>query len=93
MNLANIMRGVGMSDKAHEAEIEAAAPTKSPLALDGWLKGQMSVLQPRLEAQRKITHLGEKPGGTVPTGTGEQPPAAAANSGPDPNDPFGLRTK
>lgn len=94
MNIANVMRGVGMSDKAHEAEIEAASPTKSPLALDAWLKGQMAALQPRLDQQRRVTHLGEKPQGGTPK-PGETPseagaPAAAPN-GLDPSDPFGLR--
>lgn len=86
MNIANVMRGVGMSDQAHRAEMEAAAPTLSPLALDGWLKGQMSSLQPRLDQQRRVTHLGEKPaghGGTapVPVGTAPGGPPQAAGGG------------
>lgn len=56
MNIASVMRGVGMSDKAHEAEIEAAAPTMSPRALDGWFKGQMKALGPRLKRVQQITH-------------------------------------
>jgi hypothetical protein len=56
MNIASVMRGVGMSDKAHEAEIEAAAPTMSPRALDGWFEGQMLVLGPRLKRTQQITH-------------------------------------
>lgn len=80
MNIANVMRGVGMSDQAHRAEMEAAAPTMSPLALDGWLKGQMSSIQPRLDQQRRVTHLGDKPA-TTPAG------------GADQSDPLGLRSK
>lgn len=59
MNIASTMRGVGMSDKAHEAEIEAAAPTMSPKALDAWLQGQMSVLTPRLKRTQRVSHLGD----------------------------------
>jgi len=60
MKVASLMRGVGMSDKAHEAEIQAAAPTLSPLALDGWLKGQMATLEPLLASTERVTHLGDK---------------------------------
>lgn len=72
MNIASVMRGVGMSDKAHEAEIEAAAPTMSPGALDAWFDGQMLALGPRLKKTQKVSHLGDpafadKPGTTTPT--------------------------
>lgn len=74
MNIANVMRGVGMSDQAHRAEIEAAAPTMSPLALDGWLKGQMSALKPRLDQFRRVQNLGDvtptKPGIPDQSGAG-----------------------
>jgi len=58
MTIAGVMRGVGMTDQAHRAETEVAAPTMSPAALDGWLKGQMLSLQPRLNLNRKITRDG-----------------------------------
>ncbi len=58
MKLASVMRGVGMSDQAHTAEIQAAAPTLSPLALDAWLKGQMSTMQPLLERVQRVENLG-----------------------------------
>ena len=58
MKLASVMRGVGMSDQAHMAEIQAAAPTLSPLALDGWLKGQLSTMEPLLKRTQAVEHLG-----------------------------------
>lgn len=59
MKIANVMRGVGMSDKAHEAEVEAMNPTLSPVALDGWLKGQMAAVTPLMESQKRASHIGE----------------------------------
>lgn len=58
MTIAGVMRGVGMSDQAHKAEIETAHPTMSPRALDGWIRGQMAALTPRLERVHHITNLG-----------------------------------
>ncbi len=79
LRLAGVMRGVGMSDQAHTAEVQAMAPTLAPYALDAWLKGQMSVVTPLLERQNRITHLGEAGQGTrslaAPTATAT-PPAA-----------------
>jgi hypothetical protein len=86
LRLASVMRGVGMSDQAHTAEIEASAPTLAPYALDAWLKGQMSVVQPLLDRQNKITHLGEKGQGTAPLGS----TPAAAPSAPAPT-PLGQQ--
>jgi len=79
LRLANVMRGVGMSDKTIEMENETATPTLAPYALDAWLKGQMSVLTPMLDRQRQISHLGEP-------GQGTQPLAATppAGGGPAP---------
>lgn len=78
LKLANVMRGVGMSDKATEMEHEAWNPTLSPAALDAWVKGQMAVVKPLIDAQRPAAHIGE-PGanGSTPQG-GAEPPAAAA---------------
>ena len=79
MKLASVMRGVGMSDQAHTAEVQAAAPTMSPLALDAWLKGQMSTITPLLKRTQAIENLGGKRAGgpaadtTPPTDTGPPP--------------------
>lgn len=77
MNIASVMRGVGMSDKAHEAEIEAAAPTMSPSALDGWFEGQMVALEPRLKKVQKVSHLGDPAFADKPPAT---PPKTSAVS-------------
>lgn len=66
LRLAGVMRGVGMSDQAHTAEVQAMAPTLAPAALDAWLKGQMAVVKPLLDRQNRITHLGETGQGTRP---------------------------
>ena len=55
MTIAGVMRGVGMSDQAHRAEIEVANPAMSPNALDSWMAGQMKSLEPRLKKYRAIT--------------------------------------
>lgn len=75
MKIANVMRGVGMSDKAHEAEVEAMSPTLSPAALDAWVKGQMTAVGPLMDAQKRAAHIGE-PGvnGSTPH-AGATPPA------------------
>ena len=78
LRLASVMRGVGMSDQAHRAEMEAMAPTLSPAGLDAWMKGQMVAVKPFLERQNRITHLGEAGQGTQPLTA----PTAAAPAGP-----------
>ena len=78
LRLASVMRGVGMSDQAHRAEMEAMAPTLSPAGLDAWMKGQMVAVKPLLERQNRITHLGEPGQGTQPLNA----PTAAAPAGP-----------
>jgi hypothetical protein len=83
LRLAGVMRGVGMSDQAHTAEIEANAPTLAPYALDAWLKGQMSVINPLLERQRKVTNLGD-PGSEHNPRPGNTPAATAAPPAPTP---------
>lgn len=85
LRLAGVMRGVGMSDQAHTAEVEAMSPTLAPYALDAWLKGQMGVVTPLLERQNRITHLGEPGGGTAPLGaapTGGGPAAPSSSAPP-----------
>lgn len=79
LRLAGVMRGVGMSDQAHTAEVEAMAPTLAPAALDAWMKGQMSVVNPLLDRQNRITHLGEKGQGTQPLSV---PASTATGAGP-----------
>jgi hypothetical protein len=84
LRLAGVMRGVGMSDQAHTAEVQAMAPTLSPAALDAWFKGQMSVVKPLLDRQNRITHLGETGQGTQPlqpSGPAGAPAAAPAPLG------------
>lgn len=87
LKLANVMRGVGMSDKAHDAEIEANNPTLSPAALNAWAKAQMAQILPLMESQKRGAHIGEPGvhnyGGAVPN----------AGQGPDVSDPLGLRSK
>ncbi len=63
MELASVMRGAGMTDKAHTAEEEAANPTMSPRALKAWYKAQMKALKPRLEIQSRIIEGKTKAGG------------------------------
>lgn len=90
MSIANTMRGVGMSDQAHRAEIEAASPTLSPAALDAWLRGQNATLQPRLRRVQAITHHDNSTAGVAPTGAAPQAAGAAPPAGPSGTDPLGL---
>lgn len=83
MKIASLMRGQGMSDQAHTAEIEAAAPTLSPLALDAWLKGQMSSLKPYFNQAQTIGHHGEAATNANIAAHGGAAPQAA--------DPLGIR--
>jgi hypothetical protein len=78
MRLASVMRGAGMSDQAHTAEVQAMAPTLAPNALDAWLKGQMSVVTPMLERQRRSTNLGTPGAGTPAPNAATAPTPAAA---------------
>jgi hypothetical protein len=78
LNLASVMRGVGMSDQAHTAEIEAAAPTMSPAALNGWAKGQLPVIQRRQEQYQELMHPHNLNGpGTTPSSSAAQTPEPA----------------
>lgn len=80
MTIANVMRGVGMSDQAHRAEIEAASPTMSPAALDAWLRGQMASLEPRMSRVHRVTNLGNTPPAAATPGAAPAAPAAPAMS-------------
>lgn len=83
MTVANVMRGVGMSDQAHRAEIEAASPSLSPSAMDAWLRGQMAALQPRLDAANRAMRGGSiMQGGGI--GTAGQPGGATGGATPPP---------
>lgn len=55
LTLAGVMRGNGATDKAHQAEIEAASPTLDPKAFDAYVQGQMTALKPRLKNAQTIT--------------------------------------
>lgn len=85
MTLASTMRGVGMSDQAHRAEIEAAAPTMSPRAMDAWFKGQMETLAPRMKRYGAVMHLGEGQSGDHPGAATTVPEANSSDS-----DPLGI---
>lgn len=78
MTIAGVMRSVGMTDKAHQAEIEVSAPTMSPQALDAWLRGQTKSLEPRLKLYREITT--DKSAPKRESGTGLTPAADTAPS-------------
>lgn len=78
--IANVMRGVGMSDKAVAAEDEIAHPTMSPAALDGWLKGQMSAVGPLMDQQRRAAHIGEPGVSDLPVGGGSPTSAPTAEA-------------
>src|SRR5208283_240302 len=84
LKLANVMRGVGMSDKTIQLENEVSSPTMSPNALDAWLKGQMNAVMPLWERQQHITHLGETGQGTAPMNA----PAAAAHDNAAPESTY-----
>ncbi len=71
MSIAGVMRGLGMTDMAHKAEIEVSSPTMSPAALDAWMRGQMKSLQPRLDANRQIM---QHPGQSMPPAAPGVPP-------------------
>lgn len=64
--IAAVMRGNGVTDKAYQAEEEAAHPTMSPRALEAWLSAQMASLAPRLKQYRKVTGNGESPSAPIP---------------------------
>lgn len=54
LTLGGVMRGNGMTDMAQKLEEQAAHPTMSPKALDGWLKGQMASVDPRIKLYRSL---------------------------------------
>lgn len=55
LTIGGVMRGNGMTDIAQRLEEEAAHPTMSPKALNGWLNGQLKSIDPRLSLYRGIT--------------------------------------
>jgi hypothetical protein len=88
LSIAATMRGVGMSDQAHMAEIEAQNPTMSPRALDGWLTGQTKALEPKLKLAHRFTRSGEASGNPYNQpnpAAGTAPPEAIAKLKSDPS--------
>ena len=55
LTIGGVMRGNGMTDMAQRLEEQAAHPTMSPKALEGWLSGQLKSIDPRLSLYRKLT--------------------------------------
>ena len=55
LTIGGVMRQNGMTDMAQRLEEEAAKPTMSPRALDGWLEGQLESIDPRLNFYRSLT--------------------------------------
>jgi hypothetical protein len=54
MTIANVMGQSGATDKRIQLEHEAASPTMSPRALDGWYRAQVKAVLPRIKiAERK----------------------------------------
>lgn len=86
MTIAGVMRGVGMSDKAHQAEIEAMHPTLSGPALDAWFHAQSTALAPRLKQAHRVTGLGGPPDAQPTSPTNPQ-----TSQTPAATDPLGLR--
>lgn len=71
--IASVMRGNGVTDKAYQAEEEAAHPTMSPRAIEAWLSAQMASLAPRLKKYRDVTG-----NGSTPIASDSQPDLSAA---------------
>lgn len=89
LTLGQVMRGNAMTDMAQKLEEQAARPTMSPTAIDGWLKGQMSSVDPRLKMYRALLSgagvmtadqhkAGLQPGGA--SGGGVSPQVAPAGT-------------
>ena len=80
LTLAGVMRGNGATDKAHQAEIEAASPTLDPKAFDAYVQGQMTALKPRIKNAQAITRSDNvvAPPTATPATAGAIPPAAIA---------------
>jgi hypothetical protein len=66
MTIASVMRGNGMTDMAHKAEVEASNPTMSPAALDAWLEAQKKALEPRLKQNEKYARTTSNRGNESP---------------------------
>jgi hypothetical protein len=54
LRLTSVMRGTQATDEAMKLEAEYFRPTLSPAALEGWLRGNMRILQPMLRQYEKI---------------------------------------
>jgi predicted O-linked N-acetylglucosamine transferase (SPINDLY family) len=83
LNLASVMRGVGMSDQAHTAELEAAKPTMSPRALEAWAREQYQLVARRQGQYENVIHPDVHPGAAAPAAPSHNaaPGAAPAAGG------------
>jgi hypothetical protein len=68
MTIAGVMRGNGMTDLAHQVEMEAQHPTQSPRALKGWLEGQLTSFDPRIRSMNDLVGGRLKPTKAVVNG-------------------------
>jgi hypothetical protein len=64
--IASVARGVGMSDLATKMENEVQRPSMSPKALQGYLDGQVKILEPRVKFYAR--HFLETPTSARETG-------------------------
>lgn len=71
--IANVARGVGMSDFATKLEQEISSPNMSPKALASYVAAQRTSLEPRLANYRR--HSIETPAVGTPQGTPQGTPA------------------
>ena len=80
MLIAQVMRGVGMSDFSIKLEQETASRLDPP-AFDAWAKAQMQSLAPRLEANRAIrrNEPGNAVAGSANRSAGTTKPAGVAS--------------
>jgi hypothetical protein len=86
MTIAAVMRGNGMSDMAHKAETEVAAPTMNPAALDAWLRGQMKSLQPRINLNNRVINHDQ-----TPADSSAHPSSSAPKAGVPPIESFFIK--
>jgi hypothetical protein len=83
MAIAGAMRGQGMSDYATKLENEAQHPTQSPRALEGWMRGQMAALAPKISQAHNVLR-------DIPAGTAVTPAAAPTMSAAERAKSMGL---
>lgn len=89
LTLGGVMRANGMTDMAQRLEEDAAPKTMSPKAFDGWIKGQMAAVAPRIKMYESLTSGHGLPGKTLGIEPSQQParqvmsalPPASAHKG------------